>query len=90
LNGELWLGYEHSKNKELLNVANIQIDSFLERIEKKIDVNHHDMGFLYTPSCVAGISLITIKTVIRLPYLQLIILLKDSRKKVNFYKPGEI
>lgn len=55
--GELWLGYEYSKNKEFLNAANIQIQSFLERIEKKIDVNHHDMGFLYTPSCVAGYKL---------------------------------
>lgn len=55
--GELWLGYEYKKNKDFLNVANIQIDSFLERIEKKIDVNHHDMGFLYTPSCVAGYKL---------------------------------
>lgn len=52
--GELWLGYEYSKEKKFLNAANIQIESFLERIEKKIDVNHHDMGFLYTPSCVAG------------------------------------
>jgi unsaturated chondroitin disaccharide hydrolase len=55
--GELWLGYEYSKNKDLSNAANIQIDSFLDRIVKKIDVNHHDMGFLYTPSCVAGYKL---------------------------------
>lgn len=52
--GELWLGYEYCKKKTFSDVANLQIDSFLNRIEKKIDVNHHDMGFLYTPSCVAG------------------------------------
>lgn len=52
--GELWLGYEYSKAENLLNTAKIQVKSFLERIEKKIDVNHHDMGFLYTPSCVAA------------------------------------
>ncbi len=25
-----------------------------KRIETKADVDHHDMGFLYSPSCVAG------------------------------------
>lgn len=35
----------------------IQIDSFLNRIENKIEVDHHDMGFLYSPSCVAGYKL---------------------------------
>ncbi|NCD05619.1 MAG: glucoronyl hydrolase [Spirochaetia bacterium] len=55
--GELWLGYEYSKAENLLNTAKIQVKSFLERIEKKIDINHHDMGFLYTPSCVAAYKL---------------------------------
>ena len=30
------------------------MDSFLQRIEKLEDVDHHDMGFLYSPSCVAA------------------------------------
>ena len=30
---------------------------FLNRIENKIEVDHHDMGFLYSPSCVAGYKL---------------------------------
>ena len=34
-----------------------QVDSFLTRIERKIDVDHHDMGFLYSPSCVAAYKL---------------------------------
>ncbi|MCD7885063.1 MAG: glycoside hydrolase family 88 protein [Lachnospiraceae bacterium] len=29
-------------------------ESFEYRIENKIEVDHHDMGFLYTPSCVAA------------------------------------
>ena len=52
--GELWLAYEYSKNINIFKVASIQVESFLNRIEKKIDVNHHDMGFLYSPSCVAA------------------------------------
>ena len=32
--------------------------SFLDRIDNKIEVDHHDMGFLYSPSCVAAYKLI--------------------------------
>jgi unsaturated chondroitin disaccharide hydrolase len=65
--GEIWLAYEYACEKDLTagsaadklqNAAEIQIDSFLERIDKKIEVDHHDMGFLYSPSCVAGYKLI--------------------------------
>ena len=62
--GEIWLSYEYAKeNKEetaekLRRAGEIQIDSFLNRIDKKIEVDHHDMGFLYSPSCVAGYKLI--------------------------------
>ncbi len=62
--GEIWLAYEYRKEKEdpsaaqLREAGEIQIDSFLNRIENKIEVDHHDMGFLYSPSCVAGYKLI--------------------------------
>ncbi len=56
--GEIWLSYEHTGDERLKNAGEIQIDSFLERIDKKIEVDHHDMGFLYSPSCVAGYKLI--------------------------------
>lgn len=71
--GEIWLIYEYLANKakglsvkndilkeqiELLKHAgSVQVDSFLNRIEKKISVDHHDMGFLYSPSCVAAYKL---------------------------------
>ena len=55
--GQLWLAYEYTKEDCFKEAANIQVDSFLERIEKKIDVDHHDMGFLYFPSCVAAYKL---------------------------------
>ena len=35
----------------------VQVDSFLGRIVNKIEVDHHDMGFLYSPSCVAAYKL---------------------------------
>lgn len=56
--GEIWLAYEFSKDERLKKVGEIQIDSFLHRIVNKIEVDHHDMGFLYSPSCVAGYKLI--------------------------------
>ena len=63
--GQVWLAYEWAKRigdeagAEALKAAGeIQIENFLERIEKKIEVDHHDMGFLYSPSCVAGFKLV--------------------------------
>lgn len=56
--GEYWLAYEYTQDEAFKEAALIQVKSFLERIQKKIDVNHHDMGFLYTPSCVAAYKLI--------------------------------
>lgn len=40
------------------NAAEIQIVSYLDRINRKTSVDHHDMGFLYSPSCVAGYKLV--------------------------------
>ena len=55
--GEIWLAYEYGGEDVLLKAAEIQMQDFLHRIEQKICVDHHDMGFLYTPSCVAGYKL---------------------------------
>ena len=62
--GELWLAYEYCIQKKrtldakkLKEAAFIQVESFLHRIKEKIEVDHHDMGFLYTPSCVAAYKL---------------------------------
>ncbi len=52
--GMLWLAYEFTGNEKYKEEALWQVDDFLERIEKKIEVDHHDMGFLYSPSCVAA------------------------------------
>ena len=52
--GELWLAYIESGDETFANAAGIFVESFLERIKKRIAVDHHDMGFLYTPSCVAA------------------------------------
>ena len=55
--GEYWLAWEHTHEDAFLDAAMLQVDSFLDRIQQKIDVDHHDMGFLYVPSCVAAYKL---------------------------------
>ena len=55
--GEIWLAYEYCKEDRLRKAGEIQIESFWNRINQKIEVDHHDMGFLYSPSCVAGYKL---------------------------------
>lgn len=56
--GEIWLAYEKSGEERLKAAGEQQVDSFLDRINRKVDVAHHDMGFLYSPSCVAAWKLV--------------------------------
>lgn len=55
--GEIWLAYEETKDEKLKEAALHQVSNFKNRIEKKIAVEHHDMGFLYSLSCVAAYKL---------------------------------
>ena len=56
--GEIWLAYEFSENPVLKEIALKQCDSFGQRIRNRVAVDMHDMGFLYSPSCVAAYKLI--------------------------------
>ena len=55
--GEVWLAYEHAGGGDFRRTGEALVESFHRRIVKKIRVAHHDMGFLYTPSCVAAYQL---------------------------------
>ena len=55
--GEIWLAYERTGEEVFKEAGTIQAESFLERIKERVDVDNHDMGFLYTPSCVAAYRL---------------------------------
>ncbi len=55
--GQVWLAYEWCRAEELKMAGQIQTQSFLDRIDRKVEVDHHDMGFLYSPSCVAAYKL---------------------------------
>lgn len=56
--GQIWLAYEASKENIFKYAALIQVESFLKRIQEQIAVDHHDMGFLYSLSCVAAYKLV--------------------------------
>lgn len=55
--GILWHAYELTGDEKYRTVALGQIPSYLYRIENKLGVNHHDMGFVFSLSCVAAYKL---------------------------------
>ncbi len=55
--GILWHAYQLTGNEKYKNTMLSQIPSWTKRITEKIGVNHHDMGFLFSLSCVAAYKL---------------------------------
>lgn len=56
--GCLWLAYEYTQDEKFKALALKNVDSFHNRVVKQIELEHHDLGFLYSLSCVAGYKLI--------------------------------
>lgn len=52
--GQLWLAYEWTGLERYRTLAEQHIHSFGQRIINRDHTNHHDLGFLYSLSCVAG------------------------------------
>lgn len=55
--GMLWLAYEMTGEARYRRAAQIQVASFRRRVNERINVDHHDLGFLYTLSCVSAYKL---------------------------------
>ncbi|MCX7708360.1 MAG: glycoside hydrolase family 88 protein [Clostridia bacterium] len=55
--GMLWLAFEVTREARYRKAAEIQLESYKERIESRRETNTHDLGFLYTLSCVAAYKL---------------------------------
>lgn len=55
--GMLWLAYEVTGNEKYREIAEIQVRGFKERIVKQFKTNTHDLGFLYSLSCVSAYKL---------------------------------
>jgi unsaturated chondroitin disaccharide hydrolase len=51
--GMIWLAYELTGDDRYRQAGEGHIGNFTDRIERRIWVDHHDLGFLYTLTCVA-------------------------------------
>lgn len=51
--GMVWIAYALTKDKDFLNTGKIQSILFKERLETNNNMQHHDIGFLYSLSAVA-------------------------------------
>jgi unsaturated chondroitin disaccharide hydrolase len=54
--GQLWLAYSITQNELFLEAAQAQLPYFADRINRP-DSHDHDLGFLYSLSCVASFKL---------------------------------
>ena len=55
--GEINVLYELTGRKDFKRKALEHVGDFKFRIDEKVNIDNHDMGFLYSPSCVAGYKL---------------------------------
>ena len=55
--GILWHAYELTGDEKYKERALALVPGFYKRIDEQINVAHHDMGFLFIPSCVAAYKL---------------------------------
>lgn len=55
--GMLWLAYEYTGKDQYRALAEKNVQSFANRIDQRIAVDHHDLGFLYSPSVVSAYQL---------------------------------
>lgn len=55
--GMLWLAYEVTGDDKYRIPAEIQLMSFKDRLEHKVEIDTHDLGFLYSLSAVAQYKL---------------------------------
>jgi len=55
--GCFWLAYELTGDEFFKNAATEMLATYRERVNTKLGLHDHDVGFVMTPSCVAGYKL---------------------------------
>lgn len=55
--GIQWLAYELTQDDVYKSTAMVHVKSFRERLNNQVSVDTHDLGFLYSLSCVAAYKL---------------------------------
>lgn len=53
--GLLWMAHELSGEARFGTAAAAQLDGYSRRLARRFVVDHHDLGFLFMPSCVAAL-----------------------------------
>ena len=84
--GQIWLAYEITGKECFKKAGTIQAESFLQRILNRRDVDHHDMGFLYSPSCVAAWQLTGDETARQAALLAADNLMERFHEKGHFFQ----
>lgn len=51
--GLLWLSYEYTRDSRYRDAAMQTVDNFTQRLEQRVSLDHHDIGFLYSLSTQA-------------------------------------
>lgn len=52
--GLFWLAYELSGDKKFKDEAERQIKGYRKRLDTKLEMQDHDVGFVFSPSCIMG------------------------------------
>ena len=52
--GMLWMAYLHTEDKAFYDLAMENVKSFEKRLDEHFVLDHHDIGFLYSPSVAAA------------------------------------
>lgn len=55
--GCYWLAYELTGDEFFREVAESHIESYRKRVDEKIGMDDHDVGFVFSPSCIAAYKL---------------------------------
>ena len=51
--GMVWLAYEHTGDDTYRRAGERHVQNFADRVARGVDLDTHDLGFLYTLACVA-------------------------------------
>lgn len=55
--GMLWMAYMHTGDEAFRELAMKNVESFKKRLDDHFVLDHHDIGFLYSPSVVAALKI---------------------------------
>ena len=86
--GILWIAYEFTNDEKYRNLAVKHITTFYKRIDEKLGVNHHDMGFCICRHASLHINFWAITLQKKQLSRRQIICFPDTEKRGSLFKCG--